>query len=493
MLKKSFDNKLFIKLQSEKILERVNQFGDKLYIEFGGKLFDDYHASRVLKGYEIDSKVKVLSKIKNKVEMLLVINADDIENNKARSDIGITYESDVFRLIDKIESNGLTCNSVVITHYNHQPNADIFRTKLDNLNIKSYLHYTIPNYPFDVDGILSPEGFGKNEYVETKRPIVLVTAPGPGSGKMATCLSQLYHENLRGVKAGYAKFETFPTWNLALNHPVNLAYEAATADLNDVNMIDHFHLEAYGISAVNYNRDVEVFPVLKKIFEKIYGESPYQSPTDMGVNMVGFAIKDQEASYESSKQEIIRRYLDAKCNMKLGKVRPECVDKISLIMKALNISVDDRRCVNAALKKANQTGNPCVALELPNGKIITGKQSSLFEASAAAIINAVKYLAKIPDSMPLLSYTIIEPIQNLKENQLNKSSKRLYLDEVLITLAITATTNAMAQKALEQLPKLAGSQMHSSVMLHQDAINTLKKLKIDTTTETNQDTKLLQR
>lgn len=493
MVKKCFDNKQYLKLQSNKILERVNQFGDKLYIEFGGKIFDDYHASRVLRGFEIDSKVRVLSKLKNKVEIVIVINADDIQSYKARSDIGITYESDTLRLIDEFENIGLFVGSVVITHYNNQHLADIFRTKLHNLGIKTYLHYRIDNYPFDIDNILSDNGFGKNDYIETQRPIVVVAAPGPGSGKMATCLSQLYHENIRGIKAGYAKYETFPIWNLPLKHPVNLAYEAATADLQDVNMIDYLHLEKYGVSAVSYNRDLDVFPVLKKMFEKIYGESPYQSPTDMGVNMIGFAISNDEAAKECSIQEIIRRYLDAKCNLKLGKINSDTVDKISMIMKGLNISVDDRRCVKPALLKSEKTNQSCVAIELTNGKIITGKKSNLLEATSAAIINAIKYYAKISDDMPLLSRTIIEPIQNLKENLLNRRTKRLYLDEVLVALAITATTNAMAQRALEQLPKLAGAQLHSSVMLHPDDINTLKKLKIDVTTETNQDTKLLQR
>ena len=493
MVKKCFDNKLYLKLQSDKILERVNQFGDKLYIEFGGKIFDDYHASRVLRGFEIDSKVKVLSKLKNKVEIIIVINADDIQSYKARSDLGITYESDTLRLIDEFENIGLFVGSVVITHYNNQSLADVFRTKLSNLGIKTYLHYRIDNYPFDIENILSENGFGKNEYVETQRPIVVVAAPGPGSGKMATCLSQLYHENIRGIKAGYAKYETFPIWNLPLKHPVNLAYEAATADLQDINMIDYLHLEKYGVSAVSYNRDLEVFPVLKKMFEKIYGESPYQSPTDMGVNMIGFAISNDDAAKQCSVQEIIRRYLDAKCNLKIGKINSETIDKISIIMKGLNISVDDRRCVKPAILKSNKTNQPSVALELPNGKIVTGKKSNLLEATSAAIINAIKYYAKISDDMPLLSRTIIEPIQNLKENLLNRHTKRLYLDEVLVALAITATTNAMAQRALEQLPKLAGAQLHSTVMLHPDDINTLKKLKIDVTTETNQDTKLLQR
>ncbi len=492
MVKNCFDNDLYLKLQSENILNRINKFGDKLYIEFGGKIFDDYHASRVLKGFEIDSKVRVLSKLKDKVEIVIAINANDIQKNKSRSDVGLTYESDVLRIIDQFDKLGLFVGSVVITQYNNQPSANIFRNKLTNLNIKSYLHYNIPNYPYDTDFILSEEGFGKNEYIETSRPIVVVTAPGPGSGKMATCLSQLYNENIRGVKAGYAKYETFPIWNLPLKHPVNLAYEAATADLNDVNMIDYFHLETYGLSSVNYNRDLEVFPVLKKMFEKIYGKSPYNSPTDMGVNMAGFAIVDDEASKECSYQEIIRRYLDAKVNQKLGKVSNQAVDKIALIMKNLGLSVDARPCVKACLDKYEDIKVPCCAIELTNNKIITGKKSDLFEPTSAAIINALKYYAKIDDDMPLLSPAIIEPIQSLK-TKLNKNSKRLYLDEVLIALSITATTNAMAERALKMIPKLNGAQLHSSVMLHQDDISLLKKLHIDVTTETNQDTKLLTR
>ena len=493
MVNKSLDNKLYLTLQTKKILERVDEFGDKLYIEVGGKLFDDYHASRVLKGYEIDTKMKVLSKLKNKVEIIIVINANDIQNAKIRSDIGLTYENDSLRLLDEFENRGLYVGSICITHYNHQPLADIFRNKLTNLGIKSYLHYLIPNYPYDIDTILSDNGFGKNDYIETSRPIVCITAPGPGSGKMATCLSQLYQENLRGVKAGYAKYESFPIWNLPLKHPVNLAYEAATADLNDVNMIDYYHLENYGISAVNYNRDLEVFPILKKIFDGIYGKSPYLSPTDMGVNMLGFAITNDHNAQESSKQEIIRRYLDTMVSVKLGKLSNEAVDKIYVIMKTLNISIDDRKCVKASLQKANKTGSASVAIELTNGKIITGKQSELFEAASAALINAIKYYAKIPDSMPLLSHAIIAPIQDLKTNKLNRVYKRLNLDEVLITLSITATTNAMAEKALEQLSKLAGAQLHSTVMLHPDDLEILKKLKIDVTTETNQDTKYLAR
>lgn len=492
-MKKSFDNKKYLKLQSDKILERVNQFDGKLYIEFGGKIFDDYHAARVLKGFEIDSKVKVLLSLKSKVEVIITVNADDIQKAKSRNDLGITYENETLRLYDQFEKIGLKVGSIVITQYNKQPSVNTFIKRLENLGIKTYVHESIPGYPHNVDYILSDEGFGKNEYIETQRPIVILTAPGPGSGKMATCLSQLYHENKRGIKAGYAKYETFPVWNLDLNDPVNLAYEAATADLNDVNMIDHFHYSKYQTVAINYNRDLEVFPVLYKMFEKIYGESPYQSPTDMGVNMAGFCIIDEELSKHYCKQEIIRRYLDAKCGRKIGKLDQSVVDKIETIMRQLNITVDERKCVKASLDKEQETSAPSVALELENGVIITGKKSDLFEATSAAIINAIKYFAKIPDDMPLLSFTIIEPIQNLKKNQLRKSSTRLYLDEVLITLAITGSTNAMAQRALEQLSKLKGSQMHSTVMLHLDDLAVLKKLGIDVTTETVQDTKLLQR
>lgn len=492
MIKKSFNNDKYLKLQGEKILERVNKFDGKLYIEFGGKIFDDYHASRVLKGFEIDSKVRVLLTLKSKIEVLISINANDIQKVKTRGDIGLTYENDTLRLFDQFQSIGLKVNSIVITQYNNQPLVDAFRLKLNNLGIKSYVHYPIEGYPHNIDYILSEEGFGKNEYVETTRPIIVVTAPGPGSGKMATCLSQLYQENVRGIKAGYAKYETFPIWNLALSDPVNLAYEAATADLKDVNMIDYFHLEAYHISSVNYNRDLEVFPVLNRMFEKIYGTSPYKSPTDMGVNMAGFCIDDLDAAHESSKQEIIRRYLDAKCNCKLGIFKIQSVDKIEFIMKELGITVNDRKCVNAAIEKAKEKNVPCVALELNNDIIITGKKSELFEATAAAIINALKYYAKIPDDITLLSPTIIEPICELKSKHLHKLS-RLCLDEVLISLAITASTNSMAKKALEQLHKLKGSQMHSSEMLHKDEISTLKKIGIDVTTEPVQDSMLLQR
>ena len=487
----SFNNNMYLKLQSEKILERVSMFENKLYLEFGGKLSCDYHASRVLRGFEIDSKVKVLSKLKNKLEVVIVVSAEDIKNSKTRSDTGLTYENDCLQQIDFFKKNDLLVGSVCITKYNNQSQANEFITKLSNLNIKTYKHYAIENYPYDVNKVLSDDGFGKNDYIETTKPIVIVTAPGTGSGKMAVCLSQLYNENKHGIKAGYAKYETFPIWNLPLKHPVNLAYEAATTNLNDVNMIDYFHLEAYGISSVNYNRDLEVFPVLKQMFEQIYGKSPYLSPTDMGVNMVGFAITNNENAEKTSKDEIIRRYLDSKCSLKLGKDSNESVDKLLLIMNSLSISVDDRKCVAACLQKAKETNVHCVAIELDNGKIITGKKSDLLDATSAAIINALKYYAKINDSIPLLSPGIIEPLQNLKTTYLNNQSNILTLDDVLICLAITAKTNAMAEKALSQISKLKGAQMHSSVMLNPDVISILKKLRIDVTTETEQDTMLL--
>ncbi len=484
---KSFDNNLYLKLQSDNILKRVKMFENKLYLEFGGKLFDDYHASRVLRGFEIDSKVKVLSKLKDKVEIVIVISAEDIQNYKSRSDVGVTYESDVFRLIDNLTKENIYVGSVVITKYNNQSLADSFRTKLVNLGIKVFIHYPIEGYPYDIDHILSDEGFGKNDYIETTKPIVVVTAPGPGSGKMATCLSQLYNELKHGVKAGYAKYETFPIWNLDLNHPINIAYEAATANLNDVNMIDPFHFNAYQKTAVNYNRDIEVFPVLKKIFERIYGESPYQSPTDMGVNMVGFSIIDNEKAIEASKQEIIRRYLDAKCALVNGKLSYKSTQKIQIIMNNLGISINDRKCVSAALTKEKEKLVPCAAIELVNGKIITGKRSDLLEETASCIINCLKYFAKIPDEINLISPSIIDPILQLKGEMLHKGNLRLSLDEVLIALTITAKTNPMAEIALKQLPKIAYAQMHSSILLHPDTLSTLKKLLIDVTTEPLQD------
>ena len=490
-MKKSFDNKKYIKLQSDRILERVNQFSGKLYMEIGGKIFDDYHAARVFKGFEKDSKVKVLLSLKKKVEMVLIINANDIQGSKVRGDLGITYEDDVLRLVDNFERIDLPINSVVITHYENQPSVDVYMTKLNNLGIKTYKHYPIQGYPHNIEKIISEEGFGKNDYIETNKPIVVVTAPGPGSGKMATCLSQLYHDNLRGIKSGYAKFETFPVWNLPLKHPVNLAYEAATADLNDVNMIDYYHLEKYNIQATTYNRDIEVFPVLSKIFEKIYGVCPYASPTDMGVNMVGYAIIDDVVACESSKQEIIRRYLDAICSYKLGKVTVECLDKIAVIMKSLNVSVNDRKCVGAALKKSKELNKEVVAIELNNGKILLGKTSNLLSASAAAVINVLKYYAKLPNELDLISQTLINPILKLKKDKLHYSIIRLDLSDILVALAITATTNPAAELALNQLEKLNGAELHSSVMLSGEELKTIKTLNINATMEPIQYTKLI--
>lgn len=489
-MKKALDNKKYLKLQSEKILERVGQFDDKLYIEFGGKMFDDHHATRVLKGFELDSKVRVLATLKKKLEIIITISADDIQNGKMRNDVGITYEDDVLRSIDKYESYGLSVCAVVITMYANQKLATIFYHKLQNLGIPVYLHYPILGYPHDIDFVLSEDGFGKNEYVVTKQPIVVVTGPGPGSGKMGTCLSQLYHEGKKGIRAGYAKYETFPIWNLPLKHPVNLAYEAATADLHDVNMIDYYHLEAYGQSCVNYNRDLESFPILNEIFARILGESPYKSPTDMGVNMLGFAIVDDEEAIKSSKQEIVRRYLDACCYNKQGKFTSESVEKIVRIMKELNISVEDRKVVKAATDKTAEKDVPCVALEI--GKhMIYGKKSDLFTAPAACVINALKYLAKLPKEMPLLSPSVIGPIQALKKDMLHRKTQRLHLGDVLIALAITATTNEMAKAALKQLPKLTGCQLHSAVMLASDDLDVLHKIKVDATQGTYQDSKLL--
>ena len=489
-MKKAFDNKKYIRLQKDKILDRVNHFDNKLYIEFGGKLFDDYHASRVLPGFEIDSKLKVLTTLKKQIEVIISISAEDIQTGKMRNDNGLAYEDEVLNLVDKFENYGLVVGGIVITMYNQQPLAKIFYQKLKNLSLNVYLHYPISGYPHHTDFILSEEGFGKNEYIETTHPIVIVTGPGPGSGKMATCLSQLYHDNLKGIRSGYAKYETFPIWNLSLKHPVNLAYEAATADLKDVNMIDYFHLDAYGKSTVNYNRDLEVFPVLNKMFEKIYGSSPYLSPTDMGVNMVGFAISDEEEAIKSSKQEIIRRYLDACRLNKMGKFTIDAVEKIERIMNELSITTDDRRVVRAALDYTQKVNCPVVAIEV--GKhIVYGKKTELFTASAAAVINALKYLAKLPKEMPLLSYSLIEPIQNLKKDQLKKRTQRLHLNDVLIALAITATTNEMAKAALSQLPKLTRAQLHSNVMIDTDDIEIIHKLKIDATMGTYQDTKLL--
>ena len=478
-----FDNDLYLQKQSAMIRERIDQFGGKLYMEFGGKLFDDYHASRVLPGFQPDSKIKMLMQLADKAEIVIVINANDIEKNKVRGDLGITYDLDVLRLIDAFRGNGLTVGSVVLTQYAGQPAADAFYTRLVNLGVKCYHHYPIAGYPLDVENIVSENGFGKNDYIETSRELVVVTAPGPGSGKMATCLSQLYHENKHGVKAGYAKFETFPIWNLPLKHPVNLAYEAATADLDDVNMIDPFHLEAYGKTTVNYNRDVEIFPVLEAIFKSIYGESPYKSPTDMGVNMAGYCIFDDEACCEASKQEIIRRWYAAACAVRQGVSEPSEMRKIELIMNSLDISAKDRPVVGAALERAEATGGPAVAIELPDGRIITGKTSSLLGASSACLMNALKALAGIDKKLPLIAAGVIQPIQHLKVEHLGNHNPRLHTDELLIALSICAVTNPMAELAIDQLGKLRGCEAHSSVILSHVDSDLFKKLGVNVTFE----------
>ncbi len=482
-MKKAFDNNKYLKIQREEIMKRISNFDDKLYLEFGGKLFDDYHASRVLPGFEPDSKLKMLLSIKNKVEIVIVVNSDDINSYKVRNDTGITYEAEVERLIDAFNDSGLYVSSVVLSFYKSVPLVDQFVSKLLHNNIKIYKHYKINGYPQNIPLIVSDEGLGKNEYVKTTRPLVVVTAPGPGSGKMATCLSQLYHDNKNGIRAGYAKYETFPIWNLPLKHPVNLAYEAATIDLKDVNMIDPYHLEHYGELTVNYNRDVETFPLLKAIFEKIYGVSPYNSPTDMGVNMVGFAIIDDKLACEASKNEIIRRYYQTKKNVFYGKYNDDTIGKVELLMNQLNISIDDRKCVKAALDKAKESGEPSIALELPNKKMITGRRTKLLSSPAAVLLNALKALAKIDDQLPLISPTVIEPIIELKVGQLGNHNPRLHAEEILIALALQATTNPLAEIALKQIPKLKGCQAHCSAILSLVDLNTFKKLGVDVTEE----------
>ncbi len=482
-MKIGFDNKKYLEMQSAKILERISMFGDKLYLEFGGKLFDDYHASRVLPGFEPDSKIKMLSQLKDKAEILIAINANDIEKNKTRSDLGITYDIEVLRLIDIFRSRGFYVGSVVLTRFAEQPSAAAFKKRLENLGIKVYKHYPIEGYPSEVEKIVSEEGYGKNEYVVTTRPLVVVTAPGPGSGKMATCLSQLYHENKHGIKAGYAKYETFPIWNLPLNHPVNVAYEAATADLDDVNMIDPFHLEAYGTMAVNYNRDVEIFPVLSAMLSKIMGSSPYKSPTDMGVNMAGYCIVNDEVCSIASKQEIIRRYYAARLDVMKGLIGKEAETKIEILMQKMHITLNDRAVVAPALEKEEATGLPAAAIELLNGKIVTGKTSDLLGASAAALLNALKVLGGIDDSIPLISSAVIEPIQKLKVEHMGSVNPRLHTDEILLSLAVSAVTNPMAAHALKQLDKLKGAQFHSSVILSHVDEMTLKKLGMHLTCE----------
>jgi len=491
MNKIGFDNDKYIHLQSQKILERIELFGGKLYLEFGGKLFDDYHASRVLPGFKPDSKVKMLLKLKDQAEIIITINADDIEKNKRRGDLGITYDLDVLRLIDAFRDIGLYVGSVVITHYRSQVTADIFQKRLEALGIKVYRHYPIPDYPSNIQLIVSDDGYGKNDYIETTRSLIVVTAPGPGSGKMATCLSQLYHEYKRGIRAGYAKFETFPIWNLPLKHPVNLAYEAATTDLDDVNMIDPFHLEAYGVTTVNYNRDIEVFPVLNAILEKIAGKSPYKSPTDMGVNMAGFCITDDEVVSRASEQEIIRRYYNTRCALRQGLAEREEVYKLELLMNQLGISSKDRPVVEAALKRAEATGGPAVALQLNDGRIITGKTSALLGASAALLLNALKELGGIQHEIHLISPIVIEPIQVLKTKHMGNHNPRLHTDEILIALSICAATNPTAALAMQQLPKLKGCEAHSTVILSRVDENVFQKLGINITCEPQYQTKKL--
>ncbi len=490
-MKKGFDNQKYIELQSQNIRDRIAKFGGKLYMEFGGKLFDDYHAARVLPGFEPDAKVKMLLSLKDEAEIVIVINADAIEKNKRRGDLGITYDLDTLRLIDAFRGIGLYVGSVVITCYTGQPLAQNFEKRLTSLGIKVYRHYPIQDYPSNIPLIVSDDGFGKNDYIETERKLVVVTAPGPGSGKMATCLSQLYHEHKRGIKAGYAKFETFPIWSIPLKHPVNIAYEAATADLNDVNMIDPFHLEAYGKTTVNYNRDIEIFPVLNAMLESILGESPYKSPTDMGVNMAGFAIVDDEAVREAACQEVIRRYYSALCNVRQGMGEQSDVNKIELLMKQAGVSVKDRTVVTAALEKAEQTGGPAVAIELADGTIITGKTSSLLGASSSLLLNCLKVLAGIPDEINLISPTIIEPIQKLKTDIMGNHNPRLHTDEILIALSICAATSDTAKMALEQAYKLKGLEAHSSVILSRVDENVFRKLGINITFEPKYQTKKL--
>jgi len=489
--KDGFDNEKYLRLQSQKILERIAFFGGKLYLEFGGKLFDDYHASRVLPGFKPDSKVKMLMQLKEQAEIVITINADDIEKNKRRGDLGITYDLDVLRLIDAFREIGLYVGSVVITHYRSQYTADMFQRRLESLGIRVFRHYPIQDYPSNIPLIVSDEGFGKNDYIETTRSLIVVTAPGPGSGKMATCLSQLYHEYKRGIKAGYAKFETFPIWNLPLKHPVNLAYEAATTDLKDVNMIDPFHLEAYGTTAVNYNRDIEIFPVLNAIFEKIAGKSPYKSPTDMGVNMAGFCITDDEAVSRASEQEIIRRYYNTRCAQRQGMADKSEVYRLELLMNQLGISSKQRPVVEKALERAKETGGPAVALQLHDGRIVTGKTTSLLGASAALLLNALKELGGIHHDIHLISPIIIEPIQTLKLKHMGNRNPRLHTDEILIALSICAATNPTAALAMEQLSKLRGCEAHSTVILSRVDENVFQRLGINITCEPQYQTKKL--
>lgn len=480
-MKKGFDNDLYLKVQSERIKERLKKFDNKLYLEFGGKLFDDYHAMRVLPGFESDSKIRMLLELKDICEIVFCINAGDIERNKIRADYGITYDMDVLRLIDQLKSLGLQVNSVVITLYKGQPRAESFKKKLEARGMKAYIHTPTKGYPTDVETIVSEEGYGKNPYIETTKPLVVMTAPGPCSGKLATCLSQLYHEYKRGVQAGYAKFETFPVWNLPLKHPVNIAYEAATADLKDVNMIDYFHLEKYGIRSVNYNRDLEVFPVLKDILLKITGEEIYSSPTDMGVNMIGKCIIDDPVVQEAAKAEIIRRYYQALCDCKTGNGDIETAERIKVLMNELDLKESNRTVVKAALDKAAKEKRHVISLELPNGKIITGKQTDLLNPASSLLINAMKELTHIPDEIDLLSPSVLEPIQKFKSK--TKEHETLNLQEVIIALSICSVTNPTIAKAFKNLKKLAGCEAHASYIVTNGDKNEFRNLKINLTME----------
>ena len=490
-MRTGFDNDKYITLQAERIRERISQFGGKLYLEFGGKLFDDYHASRVLPGFEPDTKIRMLQSMAEDVEIIIAINANDIEKSKVRGDLGITYDEDVLRLMDIFRGMGFLVGSVVVTHYSGQPDADAFRRRLASLGITCYVHPPIHGYPYDIDHIVSDEGFGKNEYVETSRPLVVVTAPGPGSGKMATCLSQLYHEHKRGIAAGYAKYETFPIWNLPLKHPVNIAYEAATVDLNDANTIDPFHLEAYGETTVNYNRDVETFPVLKAMMERISGTSPYQSPTDMGVNMAGLAIVDDDACCDASRREIVRRYFAAGCAKLRGSGDDEAVGKIEILMEQAGVSPENRRSARAANALEAATGKPAAAMELADGSVVTGKTKDLLGCASAMLLNALKTLAGIPDEVKLIAERVIEPIQRLKVTSLHNRNPRLHTDEVLIALSICAVDDPFAARAIAQLPRLKGLEAHASVLLSPVDEDTFRRLGVNLTCQPKHETQRL--
>lgn len=489
-MKTGFDNKLYITKQTEEIAKRIEQFDNKLYLEFGGKLFDDYHAARVLPGFDVNGKIKLLQEFKDQAEIVFCINAADIEKNKIRADFGITYDLDVLRIIDNMRRMKLSVNGVVITQYKGQPSADVFRKRLEMRGVKTYVHLPINGYPTDVDLIVSDDGYGKNDFIETTKPLVVITAPGPCSGKLATCLSQLYHEHKRGVKAGYAKFETFPIWNIPLKHPVNLAYEAATADLKDVNMIDPFHLEAYGKTTVNYNRDIEVFPVVKNILARIMGKTDiYSSPTDMGVNMAGYGICNEEVVKSAANQEIIRRYFRAICDTKQGKGDVETVNRIGLIMEQLDISKKDRPVVANANERFSKTETPTIAIELKNGRIITGRASGLMNAGASVILNCIKVLANIQEDLHLISPTVLEPIKKLKANVFKSRQKALTMEEVLIALSICASTNDIVQSAFNKLADIKGCEAHSSHMVTQSDDAVFRKLGINLTCEPQYPTK----